>query len=112
MSRNSASCWWHMLALYQMDLVLTTIKDQNSVDLAFALAAEQWPKQEPDADPHAPPTGSAVSAHRASLRPTMTRVSSHPVVSPAIQPGYRDTGGYRQPNLRSFLEELQARRAR
>jgi hypothetical protein len=94
----------HLLATYKMDLVMTTVHDQNSVDLAFALAAEQWPQQGPDADPHAPPTGSAVSAHRASLRPTMTRVSSHPVVSPAIQPGYRFS--------RSLLEELQARRAR
>jgi hypothetical protein len=94
----------HLLGVYGMDLVMTTIHDQNSVDLAFALAAEQWPRQEPDADPHAPPTGSAVSAHRASLRPTMTRVSSHPVVSPAIQPGSR------QP--RSLLEELQAFRTR
>merc|ERR1712224_296899 len=91
----------HLLATYKMDLVMSTTHAQPSVDLAFALAAEQWPQQEPDAGPHAPPTGSAVSDHIASLRPTLTRVSSHPVVSPAIQPGYR------QP--RSFIEELQAR---
>merc|ERR1739848_531168 len=48
----------HLLAPYEMDLVMTTIHDQNSVDLAFALAAEQWPQQEPDVDHHAPPTGS------------------------------------------------------
>lgn len=91
----------HMLAAYQMDLVMTTIKDQSSVDLAFALAAEQWPQQELGVDPHMPPTGSAASVHRASLRPTRTRVSSHPVVSPAIQPGTRRPG--------NLLEELQGR---
>jgi len=95
----------HLLAAYQMDLVLTTIKDQSSVDLAFALAAEQWPKQDPDVDVDAPPTGSAVSAHRASLRPTLTRVSSQPVVSPAIQPGSR-------PHRNPFFAELQSRVAR
>lgn len=94
----------HLLATYGLDLVMTTIRDQNSVDLAFALAAEQWPQQEPDADLHLPPTGSAVSAHRASLRPTLTRVASHPVVSPFIQPGSRGP--------RSFLEELRVRAQR
>merc|ERR1719161_2691867 len=70
----------HMLEAYQMDLVMTTIEDQNSVDLAFALAAEQWPQQAPDVDRQMPPTGRNISAHRASLRPTKTRVSSVPVV--------------------------------
>jgi hypothetical protein len=93
-----------LLSAYQMDLVMTTIKDQSSVDLAFALAAEQWPQQGSDADLHVPPTGSDVAVHRASLRPTRTRVSSHPVVSPLTQPGTRRPG--------NLFEELQARVAR
>lgn len=91
----------HLLAAYQMDLVMTTIKDQSSVDVAFALAAEQWPQQESNVDDHVPPLGSALHAHRASLWPTRTRVSSHPVVSSAIQPGTRRPG--------NLFEELQSR---
>lgn len=90
-----------MLTLYQMDLVLTSTEDQSSVDLAFALAAEQWPKHEREVDHDVfPPVGSTVSPHRASLRPTRTRISSHPVVSPAIQPGSRP---------QNLFEELQIR---
>lgn len=78
-----------LLAVYQMDLVMTSIKDQSSVDLAFALAAEQWPQQEYDDDHSAPPSGADVSVHRASLRPTLTRVSSQPVVSPTIRAAFQ-----------------------
>jgi hypothetical protein len=92
----------HLLAMYEMDLVMTTIKEQNSVDLAFALAAEQWPQQESDVDRRMLPSRSEVSAHMASLRPTRTRVLRHPVVSPAIQPG----------TSQNLFEELQARVSR
>lgn len=38
----------NLLQTYGMDLVFTTFRDQSSVDLAFALAAEQWPQQQPN----------------------------------------------------------------
>ena len=58
----------HLLTTYEMDLVMTTIKDQSSIDLAFALAAEKWPLQDPDVNPHVQPTCSFVAVHRAASK--------------------------------------------
>lgn len=92
----------HLISVYQMDLVLTTKDDQNSVDLAFALAAEQWPQESPDdhVEARVPPVGSEISEVYASLRPITPRITRHAVVSAMIQPGNRRSGG--------FFEELHA----
>jgi len=37
---------WNMMQTYDLNLAFTTFRDQASVDLAFALVAEHWPKQE------------------------------------------------------------------
>jgi len=91
----------HLVYAYGMDLVLTTVHDQRSFDLAFALAAEQWPQQAPDVEGRMHPLGRDVAEHRASLRPTTTRTTRSTVVSATIQPGTQPRG--------NLLEELQAR---
>lgn len=81
-----------LLMTYGMDLVFTSQNDLSSVDLAFALAAEHWPEEDPDDASRKFPTIS-----RQQLRPTRTVVRRNTVVNLHPQ---------RPANI---LEELRAR---
>ncbi|CAE7876287.1 unnamed protein product [Symbiodinium sp. KB8] len=68
-------------ATYGMDLVFTSRDDPPSAELAFALAAERWPEEDPDVESRTFPVGSSFNQTRQQLRPTRTIVRRNTVVN-------------------------------
>eukprot|EP00439_Symbiodinium_sp_Y106_P023218 s1628_g2.t2 len=67
-------------ATYGMDLVFTSKDDPPSAELAFAIAAERWPEEDPDVVSRTFPVGSSFNQTRQQLRPTRTIVRRNTVV--------------------------------
>lgn len=85
-----------LLQKYDMDLVFTARGDQESADLAFALAADSWPHGEPSKVGRGLPTGRSLRNTKTRLRPTGTVVHPFPVVNT-------------RPPIGNLFAELQAR---
>ncbi|CAE7549592.1 NLE1 [Symbiodinium pilosum] len=71
------------------DLVFTSRDDPDSCQLAFALAAEGWPEDDPDDASRAFPVGSSFNHTRQKLRPTRTIVRRNTVVMLGCMKGWQ-----------------------